>query len=174
VRPDVTTRRGTVAVPLLLFLLCAGIAAVVVVSGRVSASDRLVVAGTGTGHAAGVAVGCTRDLSCDGRHRYFSVRVGSATGLYPGRRTTVPVRYANPNGFAISVVRATVTARAGRAGRCAARYLRTGSYRLRPAVRIRAHNAVMSSVPIGMRRTAPDACKGARWTIRVGARAVRR
>lgn len=122
--------------------------------------------------------GCNTNGNCTGHDNQFGVTVGNVSGLYPGRSTTVPVTFTNPNSFAINVTGATlsatlVSASAGTPA-CSASYLVTGAYPFAsPGLLVAKNGSTSTSLPIGLRSTAPDACKQARWTITVTADAVK-
>lgn len=124
------------------------------------------------------ATGCNSNGNCAGHDNEFGVTVGTVTGLYPGRSTTVPVTYTNPNSFAIYVTGATLSATlvSSSAGTpaCSASYLVTGTYpAASPGLLVAKNGSTATSLPVGLRATAPDACKRARWTITVTASGVK-
>ncbi len=102
--------------------------------------------------------------------KQLGVTVGAVSGLYPGRTLRVPVTYSNPNAFDI-VVNHVLVNTTGAAG-CYPSQFRTGA----PAARLNIlpHQAVTSFVKLGMRRTAPDACKGVEVGVHVVALAVKK
>jgi hypothetical protein len=100
----------------------------------------------------------------------LEVSVGSVEGLFPGHRVEIGVTYVNPYSFPIAIDAVNVTS-TGTAG-CSARYLRHGE---RPVSRLRLPSgaSLASTVEVGMRRSAPDACQGVRFAVRVGVTAVK-
>lgn len=89
---------------------------------------------------------------------------GSTSGLYPGRRARLPVTFVNRSRSALVLRRITVRVRRARRG-CEARELTVG--RFPRSVRIRARRRVRVWLPVTLRRTAPNACQGARFPLRV-------
>ncbi len=102
--------------------------------------------------------------------KQLGVTVGAVSGLYPGRTLRVPVTYFNPNGFDI-VVNHVLVNTTGTDG-CAPSQFRTRA----PAalLNVRPHQGVTSFVKFGMRRAAPDACKGVEVGVHVVALAVKK
>jgi hypothetical protein len=96
------------------------------------------------------------------------VSVGSVGGLYPGHRVALGVTYVNPYSFPIAIDAVNVTATG--TDRCSARHLSTPQ----PASRLRlpSGSSVDSTLEVGMRRSAPDACQGVRFAVRVQVTAV--
>ncbi len=96
------------------------------------------------------------------------VTVGSVGGLYPGHRVELGVTYVNPYSFPIAIDTVNVTATG--TDRCSARYLSAA-----PAARQRLTPgaSLHSTLGVGMRRTAPDACQGVRFAVRVRVTAVK-
>jgi hypothetical protein len=95
---------------------------------------------------------------------------GRVKGLYPGARTTLVVRAANPNRFAIRVrsVRATV----GRAGStCSESNVRVRAFRGNR--RLQPKSTARFRLKIRMRADAPDSCVGARFPLTYHGEAVR-
>jgi len=97
------------------------------------------------------------------------VRVGSIGGLYPGHRVEMGVTYVNPYSFPIAIDTVHVTA-TGTDG-CSARQLMP-TPQPTAGVRIPSGSSVNSTLEVGMRRTAPDACQGVRFAVRVQVTAV--
>jgi hypothetical protein len=96
---------------------------------------------------------------------------GHVNGLFPGLTTTLRVRVQNRRRFAI-VVR-TVAARVGAARRgCPAHVVRVRPFR--GGLIVAARRTRTLALPISMARTAPDACRGARFPLRFSAVARRR
>ena len=98
----------------------------------------------------------------------LGVSVGSVGGLYPGHRVKLRVKYRNPHSFPIVIDSVKVRAR-GTVG-CPARHL------MRPRAphpRLPSHSLVASKIKVGMRRSAPDACQGVRFSVRVRVTAVK-
>lgn len=103
--------------------------------------------------------------------KHFGVRVGHVAGLYPGSTNPVKVRYRNPNSFALDVTRVVVSG--GSSGACAPNYFVNGTYTLTSPVHVSPHRSVKTTVPFGMKKSAPDACQGVHVTVDVTATAVR-
>lgn len=100
--------------------------------------------------------------------RDLGVSVGSVGGLYPGHRVGLGVRYLNPHSFPIAVVKVGVRAE-GTQG-CTARQLMRPRA---PRPRIPSRSSITSVIKMGMRESAPDACQGVRFAVRVRVTAVR-
>lgn len=98
----------------------------------------------------------------------LGVSVGSVDGLYPGHRVRLGVRYVNPYSFPIAIDTVALTATG--TTRCTAAQLRPTRA---PRVRIPSRSWLASSIRVGMRRTAPDACQGVRFAVRVRVTAVK-
>ena len=97
------------------------------------------------------------------------VSVGSVGGLYPGHRVELGVTYVNPYSFPIAIDTVNVTA-AGTA-RCSARHLMP-TPQPAPRLRLPSGSSVDSTLEVGMRPTAPDACQGVRFAVSVHVTAV--
>ncbi len=95
------------------------------------------------------------------------VTVGSVGGLYPGHRVELGVTYVNPYSFPIAIN--TVNVAATGTDRCSARYLRAAAA---PRLRLTSGASVDSTLDVGMRRSAPDACQGVRFAVSVQVTAV--
>lgn len=106
--------------------------------------------------------------STNATHGRLGVRVGSVGGLYPGHRVKLGVRYVNPYSFPIVIN--SVTIRAHGTARCTARQLMRPKT---PRLRLPSRSSVTSTIKVGMRRSAPDACQGVRFAVRVRATAVK-
>ncbi len=122
--------------------------------------------------------GCSSNGNCNGRNKEFGVAVGDVAGLFPGATTPLPVTYTNPNSFGIKVTSATVTATLITAGAAAApgcsnSYVVTGTYPNPAGVVVARNGTASATLPFGLKATAPDACKRARWKITVTATAVK-
>jgi hypothetical protein len=80
------------------------------------------------------------------------------------------VTYVNPYSFPIAIDTVHVSSTGTAA--CSARYL---AHTTEPAARLRipAGSSLASTVEVGMRRSAPDACQGVRFAVRVGVTAVK-
>lgn len=110
-------------------------------------------------------VGGTPTSGATGR---LGVSLGSVGGLYPGHRVALGVRYVNPYSFPIAIDRVSV--QASGTARCTARQLMpTATHR----VRLPSRSSVASTIDVGMRRSAPDACQGVRFAVRVQVTAVK-
>jgi hypothetical protein len=103
----------------------------------------------------------------DGSSGQLGVRVGSVGGLYPGHRVELEVTYVNPYSFPIAIDTVDVTATG--TSRCTARHLTSTST---PGLRLPAAASVASAIEVGMRKSAPDACQGVRFAVRVHVTAV--
>lgn len=107
--------------------------------------------------------------SANAATRELGVRVGSVSGLYPGHRVALGVRYVNPYSFPIIID--TVRVGADGTALCTARQL------MRPRrprhVRVSPRSSVASTIKVGMRKSAPDACQGVRFALRVQVTAVK-
>ena len=98
----------------------------------------------------------------------LGVSVGSVGGLYPGHRVKLGVRYVNPYSFPI--VLDTVTVRAHGTTQCTARQLMRPRT---PRLRLPSRSSVASTIKVGMKRSAPDACQGVRFSVHVRVTAVK-
>ena len=98
----------------------------------------------------------------------LGVSVGSVGGLYPGHQVKLGVRYMNPYSFPIAIDTVHLTATGTR--RCTAAQLRPTRA---PRLRIPSRSWMASSIEVGLRRTAPDACQGVRFAVRVRVTAVK-
>ena len=101
----------------------------------------------------------------------FGVRVGRVSGLYPGSTSPLRVRYRNPNWFALDVTRVVVSTPGS--GGCGAQYFVTGISPLTTPVHVSPHRSVKTTVPFGMKKSAPDACQAVHVSVDVTATAVR-
>lgn len=125
-----------------------------------SAPEPAIAVGTGAVKAAGQAP----NSSSTG----LGVDVGSVGGLYPGHRVEVGVTYVNPYSFPIAI--ATVRVHATGTTRCPARHLLPATT---AHVHVPARSELGSTIEVGMRKSAPDACQGVRFALRVQVSAVR-
>lgn len=98
----------------------------------------------------------------------FAIK-GDARGLYPGRRARFAVTVSNRNGFAIRVT--SIRVRVGNAAGCARTNLVVGNFR--GTLRVGAKRKRRVWLPIAMRRSAPNACIGARFKLTYSGRAVK-
>jgi len=113
--------------------------------------------------------GCNTNGNCV---KSFGVTVGKVSGLYPGLSTTIPVTYINPNSFPIYVTTATATASGSTS--CDGSNLVVGTKVMpAPGLTIDRNASKASSMPVTLKSTTNDACKGATWTITVTAQAVK-
>jgi hypothetical protein len=122
--------------------------------------------GSGSGSAAG-------DLAKPVRHRRgaFDVKVGTVSGLYPGKIQRLPVVFSNPLAYPIRIRTATTSA-TGPAG-CPADenlLLRTRAF---PHLVVETNTTKRKSLRFGMLKTAPDACQSGAFTVTVTAKARR-
>jgi hypothetical protein len=99
----------------------------------------------------------------------FAIR-GNVTGLYPGRKKHFPVTVSNRNRFAIRVT--SIRVRVGNAAGCSRSNLVVGNFR--GSLRVGAQRTRRVWLPITMRRSAPDACMGARLKLTYSGKAVKR
>ncbi len=109
----------------------------------------------------------------DGPVKSFGVTLGALTGLYPGGTKPMTVTYTNPESFDIKVTSVTPAAAAttSKAG-CAGSNVTFGAVSLLNKVVSRNGQATVT-IPVGLIRTAANACKGAVFTITVTASAVK-
>lgn len=98
----------------------------------------------------------------------LGVRVGSVGGLFPGHRVKLGVTYVNPYSFPIAIK--TVQVDAAGTTRCTGRHLLPATT---APVQVPARSTLGSTIAVGMRRSAPDACQGVRFELRVHVTAVR-
>jgi hypothetical protein len=97
----------------------------------------------------------------------LGVNVGAVGGLYPDRRVEVGVTYVNPYSFPIAID--TVRVDAAGTTRCTGRHLLPAAT---APVHVPARSARVSTLEVGMRKSAPDACQGVRFALRVQVTAV--
>jgi hypothetical protein len=95
---------------------------------------------------------------------------GSVSGLYPGAIRRLPVTFVNRTRSKVVLQRMTVRVLLARRG-CEARELVVS--RLPRRLRISRRRRARAWLTVWLSRTAPNACQGARFTLRVRAR-VRR
>ena len=103
--------------------------------------------------------------------KQFQVSVGHVGGLYPGRTRRLNVSYTNPNPFALNVTRVVVDT-SGVHG-CGTRFFVTGGYDQPAPVHVPGRSSVSTTVPFGMRFSAPDSCQGVAVVVDVTATAVK-
>lgn len=107
----------------------------------------------------------------------FGVVVGGLHGLYPGRLLELPVTYQNPHSFAIRVISARIAASLVSSSPgvpvCSSSHLAFTPWYRRAGIVVAGHGSASSTLPVGLKVNAPDACKGARWQVTVSAQAVR-
>ena len=77
------------------------------------------------------------------------------------------ITYVNPYSFPIAIDRVDVIATG--TDRCSARYLMPVPV---PRLSLASGSSVISTLEVGMRRTAPDACQGVRFAVSVRVTAV--
>jgi hypothetical protein len=99
----------------------------------------------------------------------FSI-TGRIVGLYPGKRATLWLTLVNRNDFALNVTSISIRARDAK-GACTADYLVTR--RFSGSIRVRARSSRRLGLTVFLRRTAPDACIGARFPLSYRGRAYR-
>jgi hypothetical protein len=92
---------------------------------------------------------------------------GHVRGLYPGATERMPVLVRNRNSHPVRVRWVGATSRDARPG-CSRRELVVRPSRRRVVIPARAARTV--TIGIGLRATAPNACEGARWPLRLLAR----
>jgi len=107
-----------------------------------------------------------------GANNRLDLHVGDLTGLWPGRTARLPVTYTNPKPFAVSVTSVVVDTPGTKA--CGGQYFVTGTYRQAAPVQIPGRASVSTTVPFGMKLSAPNACQGAAVRVDVTATAVKR
>jgi hypothetical protein len=96
---------------------------------------------------------------------------GSVERLYPGARTRLVITLVNQSRRRVRVRR--IVARVARTSSgCSARYLAVRAPPSRP-LQIRARGRVRSWLTVWLLQNAPDSCKGARFTLRLGAQVSR-
>lgn len=95
-----------------------------------------------------------------------------ASGLYPGASRPLVVTVKNLNAFTIKVaaVKATVVAKTSSAG-CAGSYLAVVAPK--KALTIKKSKSTKATLAVTMKTTAPDACQGAKFTLKLSAKAVK-
>ena len=103
--------------------------------------------------------------------KQFQVSVGDIGGLYPGRTRRLSVTYTNPNPFALNVTRAVVDTDG--APSCGTRFFVTGSYDPGAPVHVAGRSSASTTVPFGMRFSAPDTCQRVSVVVDVTATAVK-
>lgn len=113
----------------------------------------------------------------DSAENAFGVVVGSLHGLYPGRHLQLPVTYQNRHSFAIRVISARVAASLVSSSpgvpMCSSSQLAFSPWSSRAGIAVPEHGSAHSALPLRLKPSAPDACKGARWRVTVTAQAVR-
>ena len=82
------------------------------------------------------------------------------------------MKYRNPNWFPLDVTRVVVNTPGS--GACGAQYFVTGTYPLTTPVHVSPHRRVKTTVPFGMKKSAPDSCQGVHVSVDVTATAVKR
>jgi hypothetical protein len=93
--------------------------------------------------------------------------LGHARGLYPGASQPMRLVVWNRTDRDLRVVLGAARVRSNRVG-CPPSALRVGP--ARDALLVPAHGRVRSVVPVRLRRSAPDACQGARFRVTFVAR----
>lgn len=107
----------------------------------------------------------------------FGVAVGTASGLVPTRTASLPVTWSNPNSFDILVDGYTVSATASNRVGCAMGSIQTpGKVVLSGGSRINVagRRSTTTTLTVAMPNSAPDACRGATYSINVTATAVKK
>lgn len=102
----------------------------------------------------------------------FRLTVNAVKGLFPGGRQPLRVLFTNQYPFDVWVTDVATSVRS--TPECGARHLVTGTYALDTRVHVPAGSRAAGTVPFGMRHSAPDACQGAAFDLRVSATAVRK
>ena len=132
-----------------------------------------------------VAVGSSDNSanpSCNGKNnttcagsgpvKEFGVTVGSVYGMFPGSSTPISVTYVNPQSFAIKVTSVTPSATMPTAvAGCSGADVSFGEVSEANKVVPRNGSATVT-IPVGLKSTANDPCKGKLFTITVTATAV--
>ena len=133
-----------------------------------------------------VAVGSTSNSgnpSCNGKSnssctgnaptKQFEVTVGNLGGMYPGSSEALPLSFMNPESFDIKVTTLQIDAVADSTG-CPTTYLQyPTSVALAPAVVLsRKGGTGSTTVPVGLKPSATDACQDVSFTVTVTATAV--
>ncbi|HEY7044381.1 MAG TPA: hypothetical protein VH419_11995 [Nocardioidaceae bacterium] len=80
--------------------------------------------------------------------------------------------YTNSEPFSVRV--ATVVVDTSGTRKCGRKYFVTGTYPQAASVQIRGRSSVSTTVPFGMKLSAPDACQGVSVRVDVTATAVKR
>jgi len=95
-----------------------------------------------------------------------------ASGLYPGASKPLVVTVKNLNAFTVKVaaVKGTVAAKTSSAG-CAGSFLTVVAPK--KALTIKQKKSAKATLAVTMKTTAPDACQGARFTLKLSAKAVK-
>ena len=105
------------------------------------------------------------------RHGPALVLRGGVRGLYPGARLSLRVRIRNGRPFAVRVLAIRTRVVGGGRRGCARRYVAVS--RLRARLRVPPRRARTALLRVTMRRSAPDACKGAVFRLAFSARGRR-
>jgi hypothetical protein len=95
---------------------------------------------------------------------------GHVKRLYPGAKKRLRVTVKSLSPFPI-VVTSLAVRRGDPPGRCAAKHLKIAPFKGR--ARIGAGRTITLKLAVSMKRTAPDACQGARWRLGFHGKAVR-
>jgi hypothetical protein len=105
------------------------------------------------------------------RHGGFNVKVGTVSGLYPGKIQRLPVVFSNPLPYPIRIRTATTSATGPAACPADANLLlRTRTFR---HLIVKTNTTTRKSLRFGMLNTAPDACQSGTFTVTVTAKARR-
>jgi hypothetical protein len=121
--------------------------------------------GSGSGTAAGDI------MKPRARHGRFGVKVGTVSGLYPGKIQRLPVWFSNPLPYPIRIRTATTSATGP--GACPADanlLLRTRTF---PHLIVGTNTTKRKFLRFGMLKAATDACQSGAFTVTVTAKAVR-
>jgi hypothetical protein len=98
---------------------------------------------------------------------------GKLRGLYPGKRKIMTIKIKNPNNFPIVVKEMRVEVKRSNKPGCGPKWIKARK-RFLISLLVPARARAFASLPVTMKRTAPDACKGARWRLRFRGGAVRK
>lgn len=134
---------------------------------RFTASGSTAPVGNGTSSGnTDPATGCNANGNCV---KSFGVKVADVSDLWPGYSPGLRVTYTNPYNFLVTVTQATVSATS--TSKACEGMVTTDTYTTNVEVRPGVPQSVV--LPFGLSSAAPNACKGAAWSIRVTAQAVK-
>jgi hypothetical protein len=107
-----------------------------------------------------------------GSSGYFRLS-GRLRGLYPGKQKIMTIKVTNPNRFPIVVKEMRVGVKRSSKPGCGPEWIKAHD-RFRISLLVPARARAFASLPVTLKRTAPDACKGARWQLKFRGGAVRK